>query len=150
MLSVHRGFVRDVESARRWEGEEEGKEGRSVCVPVGFAVRDRRPVQPVRPVRERVLVLCGSEVGASLEERLKDRVGLLVVVVHDVDEKVCVHEPRDERTGGRVGLVVLGPLTAQLVCLVLDVEQLALGYRRIWRGEWMRNYALYGYSPSMP
>ena len=64
----------------------------------------------------------GGIVCGSLEERLEDGVRLLVVVVHDVDKEEAVHELRDELAGGRIGFVVLGPLTAEFVRFVLYVQ----------------------------
>ena len=73
------------------------------------------------PVEGQLLPL-GGEVGAGLPEGLEDRARLLVVVVHDVDKEEAVHELRDELAGGRVGFVVLGPLTAEFVRFVLYVQ----------------------------
>lgn len=44
-------------------------------------------------------MLLRSEVGASLEERFEDGVGLLEVVVYDVHEEVGVHDLRNELSG---------------------------------------------------
>ena len=71
-----------------------------------------------RPLGGRRAVLRGV-LGAGLVEGLEDRLGLLVVVVDDVHEAVCVHEAIDELARRRVGLVELGPLPAELVRLVL-------------------------------
>ena len=82
----------------------------SVAIRMPIAIRMTIAV-PIR-MRRRIL-------DPSLQERLKDRLRLLEVVVHDVDEEVRVHEVRDEAARWRVGLVVLGPLAAELVGFVL-------------------------------
>ena len=61
----------------------------------------------------------GGELGASLEERLEDRVRLLEVVVYHVHEVVRIHDAVDELARRRFRLVELRPLTAELVSLVL-------------------------------
>ena len=87
-----------------------------ISIRMAIAVRMSIPIRmsvPI-PIRMRRRIL-----STSLQERLKDRLRLLEVVVHDVDEEVRVHEVRDEAARGRVGLVVFGPLAAEFVGFVL-------------------------------
>ena len=76
-----------------------------------------------QPSLVRVAVgLVGSVLSAGLEERLKDRLRFLEVVVHDIHEIVGVHDPIDELACRRFGIVELGPLTAEFVRFVLYVQ----------------------------
>jgi len=51
---------------------------------------------PLVTVNSRRLGLGGLVFGTSLIERSKDSVGVVEVVVHDVDKERCVHELRYE------------------------------------------------------
>lgn len=72
-------------------------------------------------------VLGGGVFGAGLEEGFEDGLGVVEVVVHDVDEEASVHQLRDHLAGGRVVIVELGPLLPELERLILwDVRILWL------------------------
>ena len=63
--------------------------------------------------------LCNGKDGAGLEERLEDGGRLFEVVMHDVHKHIGIHEIQNKLAGRRIGLIVLGPLTAELVGFVL-------------------------------
>ncbi len=58
--------------------------------------------------------------GAGLEEGLKYRAWLLVVVVHDVHEVVRLHNVVEQLACGSIGRIELRPLATELVGLVLS------------------------------
>ena len=60
-----------------------------------------------------------GEIGAGLEERLKNGVRLFEVVVDDIDEEVGVHDVRDQLARRRVWFVVLRPLPTKLIGFIL-------------------------------
>lgn len=61
----------------------------------------------------------GGELGAGLEERLKDSTRALEVIVDDIDKEVCVHYLVNQLASRCVGVVELRPLTTELICFVL-------------------------------
>lgn len=56
----------------------------------------------------------------GLEEWAENRVRIVEIVVHDVNEETCFHEVGYYFPRGRLGIVDLGPLLAELECFVLD------------------------------
>jgi hypothetical protein len=62
----------------------------------------------------------GSELFLQLEEGLKNLLGLVEIVVYDVDEQRVVHHVSHDLTGLRARFIDLRPLVAEFICFILQ------------------------------